>query len=457
MRSIQIKERPCRFRRLGQIGARAVRRLPVVAATIMSSLFALPAAAVISITITEGGEGAQPIAVVPFAYEGSGPVPEVEVGQVVADDLARTGLFAPVPFADLPSRPSTPEQVNFGDWRLLQASNLLIGNVRPVGGSQYSIEFRLFNVFRGEQVAGYALESAEGDLRRTAHQIADLVYERLTGERGAFDTTVAYVTEQNVGGGRKQYGLEISDSDGHNARTILESRDPVLSPNWSPDGTRLAYVSFEGQRPRIFIQELATGGRVIAADFPGLNSAPAFSPDGSRLALVLSKDGNPEIYVKNLASNQLSRLTSDPAIDTEPAWSPDGQFIAFTSDRGGRPQIYKVPASGGAVERVTFEGTYNARPAYSPEGDKLAMVHSAGNGYQIAVLDLNSQAVRVLTQTRLDESPSFAPNGSMILYATVDRGQATLAAVATDGRMRQRIGAQRGKVREPSWSPFKQR
>lgn len=409
----------------------------------------------ITITITEGGEGAQPIAIVPFGYSGPGAAPSVRIGQVVADNLTRTGEFEPVPFVDLPSRPSTADQVNFSDFRLLRTPNLLIGNVRRLTPERVAIEFRLYDVNKSEQLTGFQLDITEREMRRAAHQIADIVYEQLTGKRGAFDTMVAYVTEQRLAGKERRYALEVADSDGVNPRTILESREPVLSPNWSPDGSQLAYVSFEGQRPRIFLQELTTGRRKVAADFPGMNSAPAFSPDGSRLAMVLSKDGNPEIYVLYLQGNRLQRLTRNAAIDTEPAWSPDGQQIAFTSDRGGKPQIYVVPATGGRAQRLTFEGNYNARPAYSPDGTKLAMIHNAGRGFQIAVLDLENSALRVLSESQLDESPTFAPNGTMVLYATVDRGRATLAAVSTDGRMRQRLGVQRGKVREPAWSPYR--
>jgi TolB protein len=377
------------------------------------------------------------------------------VAQVIADDLTRTGLFEPVPFVDLPSRPSTPDEINFRDWRLLQTPNLVVGSLRRIAANRIAIEFRLYNVFRAEQLSGFQLEVPESELRRSGHQIADIIYERLTGQKGAFDTMVAYVTEQRRAGKERLYALEVADSDGANARTILESREPVLSPSWSPDGRQLAYVSFEGRRPRIFVQELLTGRREVLAAFPGMNSAPAFSPDGTRVAMVLSKDGNAEIYVHYLQGNRLQRLTTNAAIDTEPNWSPDSSHIAFTSDRGGKPQIYRVPSSGGRAERITFDGVYNARPAYSPDGSKLAMVHSGGKGFQIGVLDLENRAFQVLTETQLDESPTFAPNGSMILYATVDRGSAILAAVATDGRMRQRLGAQEGKVREPAWSPFR--
>lgn len=435
--------------------SRSTLRALVVAVGLLIATLSLPVQAVITITITRGGEGAQPIAIVPFGFAGSGAAPAARLGQIVADDLTRTGLFEAIPFIDLPSRPTRPEAINFRDWRLLQTPNLVIGNVRQLAGKRFAVEFRLYNVFRAEQLTGFQLEVGEADLRRAAHQIADIVFERLTGLRGAFDTRVAYVTEKRLAGKERRYALEVADSDGVNPRTILESKEPVMSPNWSPDGNQIAYVSFEGRRPRIFIQELLTGKRKVVADFPGLNGAPAFSPDGSRLAMVLSKDGNPELYVLYLSGNRLQRLTTNAAIDTEPAWSPDGQTIAFTSDRGGKPQIYKMAATGGQAQRVTFEGTYNARSSYSPDGKKLVMVHSAGKGFQIGVLDLDTRQFRTLTDSQLDESPSFAPNGSMILYATVQQGNATLAAVATDGRMRQRLGVQEGKVREPAWSPYR--
>ena len=422
--------------------------------TVIVMLVPLSAQAVMSIKIIKGEQGAEPIAVVPFGFTGAGSV-STRLGQIVADDLTRTGRFEPIPFVDLPSRPATADQVNFRDWRLLQTPNLVIGNVQALASGRYLIEFRLYDVFRAEQLTGFKLEASTQDLRRTAHQIADIIYERLTGERGVFDTTIAYVTEVRTGSNQRKYTLNVADSDGYNSRAVLESREPVMSPAWSPDGQRLAYVSFEGQRPRIFVQNLATGKRAVISAFPGLNNAPAFSPDGTRLALTLSKDGNPEIYVLYLDSKRLQRITDSPAIDTEPAWSPDGELIAFTSDRGGRAQVYQIPAGGGRAERVTFEGIYNSRPAYSPDGTQLAMVHSNGNGFKIGVLDLANNAFRVLTETSLDESPTFAPNGEMILYATVDGGRATLAAVATDGRMRQQIGVQQGQVREPSWSPFK--
>lgn len=415
------------------------------------------AQAVLKITILGGLEGAQRIAIVPFGWEGaSGAKPE-RIAEIVADDLARTGRFAPIPFVDLPSRPTDISAVNFRDWRLLGTGNLVIGKIVAGSAGRYSIEFRMFDAFRETQVTGFQLEGSAGNLRRTAHQISDIIYEKLTGEPGAFDTRIAYVTEERLGGGRKRYALNVADSDGLNSNQVLESALPVLSPAWSPDGARLAYVSYERDRARVFVQDLASGQRDEVAGFPGLNNAPTFSPDGRRLALTLSKDGNAEIYILDLTSRRLQRLTNNDAIDTEPAWAPDGRSLVFTSDRGGGPQIYRASVDGGRAERVTFEGKYNARARFSPDGTQLALVHAVDGKFHIASLDLDNGALRVLTDTQLDESPSFAPNGSMILYATTDAKGSTLAAVSADGRMRQRLDVDDAQVREPAWSPRRAR
>lgn len=437
------------------------RRKCLNGASIWLGLVMLTAAAaaaseeILTIRITRSIEGAEPIAVVPFGWHGAGEAPE-RLAQIVADDLARTGRYVPVPYADLPSRPARAAEVDFNDWRILGTANLVIGHVANPRPDLYRITFRLFDVFRGRQIAGVEFRDVAGtELRRYAHGISDIIYEALTGERGAFDTRIAYVTEGRDEDGAKHYSLRIADSDGHNPFTILDSTQPVMSPAWSPDGRRLAYVSFEGREPRIFIQDLSTGERSLVSDFPGLNSAPAWSPDGGRLALTLSKDGNPELYILDLASRRLRRVTVNSSIDTEPVWSPDGSTLAFTSDRSGRAQVYTVEVAGGRPVRLTFEGRSNARPRYSPDGSELALVHQAGHEFRIAVLDLESGELRVLTETELDESHSFAPNGSMILYATVEHGVSTLAAVSTDGRMRQRLGVQQGEVRDPAWSPYR--
>ena len=424
-------------------------------ALLLAGAAAALAEEVLTIRITHSTEGAEPIAIVPFGWHGAGEAPE-RLAQIVADDLARTGRYVPIPYADLPSRPTRASEVDFNDWRILGTANLVIGHVANPQPDRYQITFRLLDVFRSRQIAGFEFPAATGaELRRVAHRISDIIYEALTGERGAFDTRIAYVTERRDEEGTRHYALRIADSDGHSPFTILDSNQPVLSPAWSPDGQRLAYVSFESEEPRIFIQDLSTGERSLASDFPGMNGAPAWSPDGRRLALTLSKDGNPEIYILDLASRRLRRVTQNSAIDTEPTWSPDGSTLAFTSDRSGRAQIYTVEVAGGKALRLTFEGRYNARPRYSPKGDKLAFVHQGGHEFRIAVLDLRSGEFEVLTETELDESPSFAPNGSMILYATIEHGASTLAAVSTNGRMRQRLGIQRGGVREPAWSPYR--
>ncbi|RMD78491.1 MAG: Tol-Pal system beta propeller repeat protein TolB [Gammaproteobacteria bacterium] len=428
-------------------GARAL----LGAVGLLLALLAGPARAELTIQITRGAEGALPIAVVPFGT--AGPPPPVDVAQVIADDLRRSGRFAPLDRRDMISRPHTGGEVRFRDWRLLDVGSLVVGRVLA-DGAGYRVQFQLFDVFRGVQLAGYSIPTDARHLRRTAHQIADIVYETLTGEPGAFATRIAYVIVTREGGARR-YSLMVADADGHDPQPVLRSRQPILSPAWSPDGRRLAYVSFEGGRSKVYVQELATGRREVVAAYPGLNSAPAWSPDGRRLALTLSKDGNAEIYVLELATRALRRLTHSLAIDTEPAWSPDGRSIVFTSDRGGGPQLYRVPAQGGRPVRLTFEGGYNARAAFSPDGRHLAFVHRAQGRYRIALMDLEEGTLQLLSDGPLDESPSFAPNGSMILYATQRAGRGILAAVSVDGRVRQRLSSPEGDAREPAWSPFR--
>jgi TolB protein len=412
------------------------------------------AGAELTIEITQGMEGAVPIAIVPFGGLGAG-VPE-DVSQIVADDLRRSGRFEPVPERNLIARPVRPEDIRFADWKTLGVESLVIGEVQQTGAGQYNIRFFLFDVYRGAKLIGFSVPTTTKRLRFDSHRVADLIYEKLTGIPGAFATRIAYVTELSRGG-EKDYRLEIADSDGHNPHTVLNSKDPLMSPSWSADGTQLAYVSFEKRRASIWVQNVATAKRRKIASFDGINGAPAWSPDGSRLALTLSRDGNPEVYAYEMSSGALKRLTRSAAIDTEPTWSPDGRSIAFTSDRGGSPQIYEMPATGGRTRRMTFEGNYNASPDYSPDGKQMAMVHGEGGAYQIAVLDIDSDQLQVLSDGRLDESPSFAPNGSMIIYASESAGRGVLAAVSSDGRFRQRLSASRGSVREPVWSPFENR
>lgn len=402
-----------------------------------------------NIEITEGIESALPIAVVPFAVQGAGM--PVDVRFVVNSDLARSGYFRTLNEQDMRSRPSSPDQVRFNDWQALGQNYLVIGQITEDRG-QYSIQFQLFDVYKGIQMLGYRMTSSSADLRRTAHKISDLIFEAITGNKGVFSGRIIYITSS---GGNKQrtHKLQVADTDGFNAQTIATSPEPLMSPAWSPDGRKVAYVSFERKTAAVYVQTLGTGERTKVAEFPGINGAPAWSPDGQKLALTLSKDGNPDIYALNLMSRSLIKLTQSNAIDTEPTWSPDGSQIVFTSDRGGKPQLYIMPSSGGQEKRLTFSGDYNAGAKFSPDGKNLAMVHGNGGDYRIAVMDMATRTVNVLTEGRLDESPSFAPNGSLILYASRKGGAAYLSAVSIDGRMQQKLTFDSSEVREPAWSP----
>jgi TolB protein len=419
--------------------------------------FVIQAHANLTIEITEGAEGALPIAIVPFKWTGdAGQFPPHNVSAIITADLKRSGRFNPLEENRMLSQPHSGEEVDFRDWRALSMENVVVGQVQPNGPGGYVIRFQLFDVFRGEQVAGYSVPTTASDLRATAHHIADIIYETLTGEAGAFATRIAYVTsiKQN---GKEKIALRIADADGYNPQTIVSSSEPIMSPAWSPDGRKLAYVSFEKGKPSIFVQEVFTGKREKMTSYKGINGAPAWSPDGRYLAMTLSKDGNADVYVMDLRSKKLRPLTAHWGIDTEPAWSPDGRHIVFTSDRGGQPQIYRVPMNGGDPERLTFDGKYNARASYSPDGQNLIMVTRQNGMYRIGALDLTTNSLRVLTNGSLDESPSFAPNGSMVIYATTVNGRAELSAVSFDGRVRQRLALQKGDVREPVWSPYNNR
>ncbi len=407
--------------------------------------------AVLDITI-KGVEKALPIAIVPFGWEAPG-APPVDIAAVIAGDLTRSGRFAPMPFSDLASMPTQFEAVNFRDWRLLGMENLVIGRLLPRADGSFEIEFRLIDVFRARQLAGYRVPARAANLRYAAHQIADIIYEKLLGESGSFATRIAYVTVDKGPAG-KVFRLQLADADGYGARTLVKSREPLMSPAWSADGERIAYVSFEDRSSAIYVQEVATGARRRISGGEGINSAPAFSPDGTRLAMTLSKDGNPEIYVYEFGSDRFQRITNNLAIDTEPQFTPDGRSLIFTSDRAGGPQIYRVSLLDGRTERVTLNlGSYNARGRLSADGKRLAMVNGGSGGYRIGVLELASGDFTVLTEGRLDESPSFAPNGSMIIYTTVGRNGTELAAVSVDGRVRQRLTQAGGEVREPVWGP----
>ena len=409
-------------------------------------LLSLAANAQLSIDITTTGGRQIPIAVMPLAGEASQPQ---SVSEVVGADLARTGLFRLVNTVGISPIPTEPSEVSFPDWTARTAEALVIGKIERQGEGRVEVRFRLFDVHKQAQLASYSYVVAPAQLRATAHRIADLIYERLTGDKGVFSTKVTYVVKRS---GR--YELQVADADGFNAQSVLASNEPIMSPSWSPDGSRLAYVSFDQKKPVVVVQNLAQGTTRVVAAFRGNNSAPAWSPDGRFLAVALSKDGLTQIYRVAATGGQAERLTDSPGIDTQPAFSPDGQWIAFTSDRGGSPQIYKMPASGGAAQRVTFDGTYNVGPRFSPDGKTIAYVQREGGRFRIATLELANGQIQVLTDGTLDDSPSYAPNGKMILYEATSGGRGQLAAVSGDGRVRQRLTSAAGDVQDPSWGPM---
>lgn len=417
-------------------------------------LVAAPATAELTIRITDYAGKQTPVAVVPFAYDGAGADVPLDVSGVIAADLRRSGRFAPIDEGDMLQKPTSGADVDFSDWSILGVEAVVIGRVTQTGANVFSVQFQLFDVFRGIQLVGYRMPASRGTIRRVAHRLADMIYEKLTGIQGVFATQVAYVTAQGEGDDRL-YSVVVSDADGENEHTIMESADPIMSPAWSPDSRQLAYVSFENNVSSIFVQTLRTGNRIKVSSKAGINGAPAFSPDGRKLVLTLGgADGNLDINVLDLKTRKLTRLTTNRAIDTEGTWSPDGSTVYFTSDRSGGPQVYKVPSNGGRPERVTFDGSYNARPRLSPDGKKLALVHLDRGNYRIAVMDLERKDLLILSTGRQDESPSFAPNSDTLIYATRVGRNGVLETVSADGLVRQRLAAGRGDVREPVWSPF---
>jgi TolB protein len=421
--------------------------LPLLRHFLLLAAFAASAAhAQLTIDITTTGGRQVPIAVMPLAGDSSQPQ---SVSEVVGADLARTGLFKLVNTSGVSPLPTEPSEVNFPDWTARSAEALVIGKIEPVSDGRVEVRFRLFDVGKQSQLASYSYVVAPAQLRQVAHRIADVIYERLTGDKGVFSTKITYVVKRG-----RRYELQVADADGFNAQSVFGSNEPIMSPSWSPDGSRLAYVSFDQKKPIVVVQNLAQGTTKVVASFRGNNSAPAWSPDSRYLAVALSKDGLTQVYRVPANGGDAERLTESAGIDTQPSYSPDGQWIAFTSDRGGSPQIYRMPASGGPATRLTFEGTYNVGPRFSPDGKSLAFVQREGTRYRIASLELATGQVSVLTDGVLDDSPTYAPNGKMILYEAQVGGRGQLAAVSGDGRVRQRLTSAAGDVQDPAWGPM---
>ena len=424
----------------------AMSRLSRRAFLAVALLSAGLAQAQLSIEITGAGANRIPVAIVDFPGD---PAASRVITATVRSDLERSGLFKLVDHGGLAFDENAP--INHGDWKARGADAMVAGSIGRSADGRMEARFRLYDSQKGVSLGGAAYVTSNTQLRAAGHRIADYIYEKLTGEKGVFSTRIAYVVKS-----RGQFLLQIADSDGQNAATALTSAEPIISPAWSPDGSKLAYVSFEKKKPVIYVHSLASGQRIIVANFKGSNSAPAWSPDGRKLAIVLSKDGNSQLYTVNADGSGLQRITQSSGIDTEPRYAADGGSIYFTSDRGGSPQIYQVGAGGGEARRVTFEGAYNVSPRPSPDGKSLAFITRREGRFQLAVMDLASRQVQVLSDSNKDESPSFAPNSRMILIATEIGGRGVLSAVSSDGRIKQRLTVAAGDVREPAWGPYYQ-
>ncbi len=401
----------------------------------------------VTIEILGGTANQIPIAVAPFQQQDHQLNPN-SISAIIEADLRRSGLFKTLDTRGIASIPHSPAEINFSDWSAIQAQTLTIGSVESLSGNRLRVTFRLFDVLRQSQMLAMEFTVVQSQQRATAHKIADLIYEKLIGEPGDFSTKITYVAKMG-----DTYSLQVADADGFGAQTIVSSKEPIISPSWSPDGSKLAYVSFEKKKPVIYVQSVLTGRRTTLANFKGNNSAPAWSPDGNSLAIVLTYSSNSQIHIISADGTSLRKLSSNGAIETEPAWSPDGKTIYFTSNRGGAPQIYQMPVNGGEAKRVTFEGGYNVSPHIADNGKLMTFIKQVPAGFRVAVMDLQTGYSQVLGNNAEDESPSFSPNGRMILYATRIRGKGTLAAVSTDGKINQVFTDNAMDIREPSWGP----
>jgi len=418
-------------------------------------VFCSAARAEFVVEITRGQSEAIPIAVVPFS-SAQETAASFDVADLVSDDLTRSGRFNAMDRKDMLEQPHSGAAIAFDDWRRLNSDYMVVGQLSAQGSDRFNIVFELYNVLTRQRLLGYQISTNRAGLRLASHQVADMVFEKIIGVRGAFATRVAYISVLGHLPNRR-YRLIVADADGDNPRIIMESNEPLMSPAWSPDGQSLAYVSFEDKLPSLYVQTLKSGERHRVSARAGVNQAPAWSPDGKKLALTLStRDGNLDVYVLDLATQGLTRITDDPAIDTEPQWSKDGNSLYFTSDRSGGPQIYKISLTPGSKpRRLTFQGGYNARPRLSPDESQLTFVTQEDGAYRIATMDLNGRNdVQVLTKGHFDVSPSYAPNGAVIIYASRDQGRGVLAMVSSDGRVQQRLVSPEGEVQEPAWGPF---